>query len=360
MKRRLIEGYWDCTYCGYKKNLGGMDKCPKCGKTRDKDTTFYLEGKYRYVSQKKAVTINWNPNWVCLHCDRLNSADDTKCLSCGAPRTGENLNYFENKEKERYEQNERQEGKERQESQQEDLRSLRISKINMEMLKYFFIGLLSLIFICGIVFLFIPKEKEITVSNVSWERSINVERYQTVKESDWNLPVGARLLYTKEEFSHYDKVIDHYETKTRMVEKESLVGYEEYVVSVKDLGNGHFEEVTDERPVYKKYYETETYQEPVYREVKVNKTKYYYEIDKWLYERTEKANGTNRETYWPDVVLAEDERVSSKSERYYLEGTDKKGEPVYYWMPYEQWVDVKIGKMVKLKVNGFGYAEFAE
>ncbi len=211
-------------------------------------------------------------------------------------------------------------------------------------MKYLLIGLFSILAVAGLIYLFIPKNKDITISQMSWERSIEIERYQTVEESDWNLPSNARLLYSQSEFSHYEKVIDHYETKTREVAKEKLVGYEDYVAGYEDLGNGYFEEIIDSRPVYETYYETESYEEAVYRDEPVYRTKYYYEIDKWLHERTEKSSGIDKEPYWCEVVLASDEKVASEREVYYVDGTDEKGKSYHYSMSYDEWLSVEIGQ----------------
>ena len=96
---RLIEGLWDCAYCGT-KGIGGSKKyCTNCGRTRTKDTTFYMPGQKRYVPEEEARKINRNPDWVCEYCDNLNPDGVSKCLGCGAERGAQTLNYFQNKAK---------------------------------------------------------------------------------------------------------------------------------------------------------------------------------------------------------------------------------------------------------------------
>ena len=63
------------------------------------------------------------------------------------------------------------------------------------------------------------------------------------------MPEEARLQDSRLEFSHYQEVLDHYEQKSRQVEKHRITGYEEYVVGYRDLGNGYFEEITEQRPI---------------------------------------------------------------------------------------------------------------
>lgn len=164
---------------------------------------------------------------------------------------------------------------------------------------------------------------------MSWQRSIDIERYQTVEESDWYLPSGARLQYSQKEFSHYEQVLDHYETKTKKVAHERILGYEDYVSGYRDLGNGYFEEIVSSRPVYETYYEDETYQEPVYRDEPVYRTKYY------------------------------DEKVSIRSEKYYITGLNKKNKSSNILLSFEDWNSVEVGQTVKLKVS-LGYGEIVE
>lgn len=356
MRKRLIEWYWDCKQCGSKKIRGGLRECPNCGKPRDENTTFYPPGEHKYVAPEIAATVNRNPDWICEYCNTLNSDSNTNCTSCGAPRTAQNLNYFENKEEQREEAEELPEVETESKEESSYLELSKILPFNMGILGYALIGLFSLLAVMGMVYLFIPKNKEITITNISWERTIEVQRYQTVDESDWDLPSNARLKYSRQEFSHYQQVLDHYETKTRQVAKQRITDYEEYVVGIQDLGNGYAEEITDTRPVYETYYETETYQEPVYRDEPVYRTKYYYEIDKWLYERTERSSGSDKNVYWPETTLASDERISSKKETYHVTGTDKKGKEKCYSMKHEEWKSIEVGQTVTFQVSAFGDA----
>lgn len=381
MKRRRIEGYWDCKYCSTKKIRGGTTDCPNCGKTRDTDTTFYLEGKHNYVPPKIAAIISRNPDWVCEYCNSLNSDNDKECHACGAPRTTQSLNYFENKRRHQIEaviqefdteEKEKIEDKtEKEDDVSENYNSIYSSlrkklnffknfKFNTETLMCILLGLFSLFAIIGTVYLFAPKEIEISVLEMSWKREIGIERYQTVQESKWYLPEGARILYQRDEIYDYESVFDHNEIKSREVRKTRKVGTEEYLVGMEDLGNGYFDEITETSDVYETYYETETYEEPVYRKEPIFRTKYYYEIDKWLYERTETSSGTDKEPYWCEVILADDERISSKNEFYYVEGVDKKRKSYKYKLKYEEWKDIKVDQKIKLKTSILGDATLVE
>ena len=375
---RLLEGFWDCKYCGTKGIGGSKRQCPNCGKARSDDTKFYLVNpQNRYVPEEKAAKINRNPDWICDYCGQLNSADDTNCVFCGASRTSENLDYFQYQEKQRQKEVEKeaQNSYESSFTEVEDSydfsasrnqsRTTKISNFNIaNFLAYASMPALAIIlivaFIFGIVYLFSPKVYDINVQQLLWERCINVERYQTVEENDWYLPSGARLIETRLEYSHSEQVLDHYETKTREVSKQEITGYETYVSGYRDLGNGYFEEITDTRPIYETVYYTESYEEPVYRYDPVYRTKYYYEIDKWLYERSVKTSGNDASPYWGETNLASDERTSAQSEKYMVKGINlKTDESISFSLSFEEWSSLNVGQNLQVEIS-FGHGKIIE
>ena len=139
------------------------------------------------------------------------------------------------------------------------------------------VGVVALIAL--FVFIFIPREYDVSVVEKTWSRTINLEELRTVEESDWSVPSGGRTLYTQQEIHHHDNVLDHYETKTKTESYQVISGYETHS-SYSNNGNGTFTEHSYKTPIYSTEYRTVTYEEPVYKSVPVYKTKYYYEIDK--------------------------------------------------------------------------------
>lgn len=354
---RIIEGFWNCQYCGETRIRGGSQECPNCGKARDEHTTFELdEANKHYVPEKEAIHISRNPDWICAFCNQLNSSKTMNCKFCGASRTQKSLDYFENKQK----QGKQEQLKTPREETLENKSKLNVQKklhqwTTQKLLKYILLTIGSMLGIALLIFILLPKEQEITIQEMKWKRTISIDKYQTVEESSWILPAGARLKYAQKEFSHYEKVIDHYETKTKQVLKQRIVGYEEYVTGTRDLGNGYFEETTSTRPVYEEYYDTESYEEPVYREEAVYQIKYYYEIDKWIYERSVVTEGKDKKPYWGQTNLKSDEKESSKTESYSIIGLNKKEKKQTVLLSYNDWAILKIGDTVKLKVSlGYG------
>lgn len=367
---RIIEGLWDCKYCDTKEIKGRIRECPNCGKPRDEDTRFYLPAnkqQFNYLNEEEATQVTREPDWLCEFCDSLNSAKNTHCESCGAERTAENLDYFSNIAK----------MEAKKQSHSEDCEDEETSTYNYVENSYYssntkrketnffsknwklfaIVPLIISVVIGAICLIFIPREENITINDIRWERSISIERYKTVEESDWSVPSGGRILYTQQEIAGYEEVFDHYETYSKEVKKERLVGYEDYVVGYQDLGNGYFEEIIDQRPVYETYYETEDYTEAVYRDEPIYKTKYYYEIERWVYERSVKTSGADKNPYWGELNLNSDERESSRTEYYYIAYINEKGKKKELSLKYEQWKELEVGDTVKIKKSLFGTGE---
>ena len=221
------------------------------------------------------------------------------------------------------------------------------------------IGLAIIASIACLIFLLIPKEATLTVTDIDWQRQIEIEEYRTVRESDWSIPAGGRYVSQREEYHHTDHRLDHYETayKTRRV----WVGSHEEVVGYKDLGNGYFEEETRTVDDYED--ETYTEQEPVYVDVPVYETKYTYDIERWVHDHTEKSSGHDHRPYWPDVVLKEQQRTGWSSETYGLtainENVEKK-KSGHYTVSFSDWQNINVGDQIHAKIHFGGYIEILD
>ena len=375
---RIIEGCWDCKYCGSDKIRGSIDICPNCGSPRDKDTRFYMDNPKNYVSEDVAKTINKNPDWLCPYCDSLNSDDINICNSCGSPREDSKDDYFSNKEKKAMTENSEEKmdhlakKSEALEEKNEEIKNLLLnitensqtpvntkkSSVNIKKILSIICAVVLVIgSVIGLTWLLMPKTQTVTIDSVSWERTIDVEEYKTVEESDWSVPTGGRVQYTQQEIQSYRQVLDHYETKTRQVSYEVLDHYEDYVSGYRDLGNGYFEEIMAQRPVYRTEYRTETYEEPVYRSEPVYATKYYYEIDKWVHKEYVKTTGTDKNPVWGTYNYKDNEREGPKTEKYMINVINKKEKISEYKMEYEEWITLNPGDTINIKTYITGKAE---
>lgn len=384
MQNRIIEGVWDCQYCKAVAVRGSLRECPQCGHPRDKDVEFRMDNPRNYVYDEEiAARVRSGPDWVCPACDCLNPATSASCLGCGTMRDATTKDYFQNEaeregrtynkpidkvqvgstsdsyyrpEPERPKKTETPVSWNEDRYYDDDLVSSSYSSSGGSIFKSFISVCLALalVFLCinGLVSCCSPKEISATILEMSWERTVSIDEYKTVRESDWSIPSGGRLVSQSEEFHHNDRVVDHYETKTRTYTEEV---FDHYEYSYRDLGNGYFEEI--KHPVYRNETRTETYQEPVYKNVPVYKTKYVYDIDKWVHKFNKTTSGNDDKPYWSDYVCGKNERVNSRRELYTVLVRDENGDERTYSLSFDQWKQLRIGETVAMKVTIFGSAE---
>lgn len=146
------------------------------------------------------------------------------------------------------------------------------------------------------------REETVTVTGISWEYSVEIEKEVLCEESGWSLPSEAELIKKKREIY-----------RTKYDDEGNFDGYE-------------------------------------YR------TKYYYEILRWKYDRTVTENGDDYEPHFPEYTLAENERVDSERKNHYIHGKNQDGEEVKYTVEKEAWLDVGVGDVLSLEVSFFGNA----
>jgi hypothetical protein len=350
----IREGRWDCQYCGAKAILGRHQACPTCAKSRPEGTKFYMvDDETAVTDQQKIDRANLGADWVCEFCQTSNTADRENCSSCfaargtspsqqakryaagEAPRSGDmDMDYVP---------------PERQQPTQAPKAKRPAWLIPA--------GIGALLFLCLCLCLAVfafgrPQQAEATVTQTLWERTVQVEAFETVVEEDWSVPSGGRTLSQREEIHHYDQVLSHYETGERQVSEQVQVGTNTYVCGQEDLGNGFFRDIQCTDPVYETQYRTESYQEPVYLSVPVYQTKYSYEIDKWIVKRTERADGDSYQPAWPTINLRAGEREGARQERYTVVFTTADGQTYSQEMSLAEWQTFERGMGVELTISG--------
>mgnify|MGYP003295666652 CR=1 FL=1 len=92
-------------------------------------------------------------------------------------------------------------------------------------------------------------------------------------------------------------------------------------------------------------------EQPVY------KTKYYYEIERWLHKENLKTSGSDQNPYWYKYTYKDKEREGSKSEKYSVVVKTEKDKIKTYDLKYDEWISLKNGQTLKLKVHIGGNAE---
>ena len=341
MAKRIVEGLWDCAYCGTKA-IGGLTKhCPCCGHPQDEGTTFYLGTRKNYLESELAAEYGQGPDWVCPYCGSLNRIRFKYCAGCGAAKESAEDDYFTSKEK-----------KKKQDSVSEALQNEQKQAPKKSTPKKRLPLVLALIalFFVTLLIVFWPRNYTGEVRATAWAREIDIEAYRTVQESDWTVPDGGRVYNQRSEIHHYRQVLDHYETRTRRVSEQVYDG-EETHTSYTNNGDGTFSEETWTTPRYRTEYHTETYQEPIYRDEPVFATKYYYEIERWVTDREEKSEGADSTPYWPQYTLASNERTGFIGEAYTI-SIYVKDKRYSVSLPLEWWETFKSGDTVDITVSG--------
>ena len=349
MARRIVEGLWDCPYCDTRA-IGGLTKsCPCCGHPQDTDTKFYLGTEKKYVEEELAAQYGQGPDWVCPYCKSLNRIRFQYCAACGAPKEESEDSYFTSREKEDAAKEAKEAKIAAMAGTNTDTGKAQDSGSGGGKKPILLIAILLAI-VGLLVFHFWPRNYETQISTAAWERSVDIEALRTVQESDWTIPAGGRQTGSRLEVHHYVQVLDHYETRSRQVSEQVYDGEETYT-TYSDNGDGTFSEETHSRPKYRTEYRTEYYEEPVYRNDPVFETKYYYDIDRWITDRTEKSSGADIEPYWPEVTLAENEREGQRYEVYnVVVKSEDKSYTVY--LPFDWWSELKAGDKVEITVSG--------
>lgn len=196
---------------------------------------------------------------------------------------------------------------------------------------------------------------DITVKQLSWQRTVEVEELRTLEESDWYVPSGGRLISSRPEIRSYREVFSHYEKRSRMVPERVQTGTrnERYVCgsTTKNKGNGQFEVETTYCnrwvPEYSTGYRQEQYDEPIYDRVPVYDTRYYYEIDRWVTNRHDPASGRT-DPHWPTVKLGDKQRIGDeRSEEYTVVLADNEGRRFTRTVDLPTWSRLSGGKVLK-------------
>ncbi len=346
----IREGRWDCKYCGSTGIRGSSIACPACGHVRDKDVKFYLPEESEEVLDARLLErARAGVDWLCAFCGTSNTATTENCRQCGASHEDSNQKQIE-----------------RTYTMDQVPRSAKaaatpapapapVAAPKRGGPPIIAIIAVILLFLVGLgAWLVWPRTAEMAVIGYSWERTAAIEEFQTVVEEGWDVPSGGRTLRQRQEVFGYTQVLAGYETRTREVSERVQVGTETYTCGQRDLGNGFFEDVECNRPIYETRYRTETYEEPIYNAVPILRPYYTYEIDRWVVVDTRRSAGSNHNAQWPDTSLREGQRAGRRTERYVvvLENGQRKRFDVE--VTQAQWDRLSEGQRVNVQVDAFG------
>lgn len=401
-RHHTVEGYWDCSYCGRKEIKGRQKSCPECGHARDASVKFYTKeidashaiSREEFERQKdeakrnsRSSSANYDgeqkahegpslysreegegrgdahdsanaSDWLCDYCGSYNPATTNVCSSCGATREMTKGETYAEKQGV-YARTYDARGnlvKERDLSARAKVTpEVQAAGTGPNWLRLGAIALGVIAIIALVTMLFAPKTRDLEVAGFAWERTIAVERLETVNESDWELPSEGRLSHSEREIRRYDQVLDHYEDVPYEVSERVLDHYENYTTTV-DNGDGTFDVEEHSEPVYRTEYRTEYRSTPIYRDVPVYDTKYYYEIERWVHARDVTTSEEDHEPYWGEVELSGpvgehgtgQEREGARTGTYWVMDTDGQS----YKADEDYWNGLELGMKEKVQVNG--------
>lgn len=337
-------GRWDCPVCNTKGNLGPDKHCVSCGSPRPKNVKFYLANDSEIVQDEKRIQeAKSGADWVCSYCGAHNKALKTHCHSCGNDREADDgdeslkqkINYTDGR-------NDKKTSPPPPASQKKSPnKSSKAVTAKPKVSKKAKIGCLGAIGTAIFVFILtlFSSDIEVTVTDFEWQRSITMEKYAKVIEEDWRIPSGGEKISEYKAVHHYDKVPDGTETKTRTVKEK--VGTERVKVGEKDLGNGYFEDVYEDRPVYET--REETYEVTKYRKEPVYITKYKYSIYKWTKDGTYETGEKNKNPFWSEKAHLGNKnyREKKREEKYFVYVKTPDGEIHKEEVSLKKWETIK-------------------
>lgn len=258
MAEPVYEMLWDCPRCGTEKLLGLSHRhCPSCGAPQDPSTRYFPSDEDK-IAVEDHVFHGRDLN--CANCESPNSAAAKHCVNCGAPMGDDDAAVGL---------------VDVQEEAPEPPPPPR--RRGCGVLGAAGLALLALVVVGVVVTCFWTRQETLEVAGHAWARQVEVERYARVDDSAWcdGMPSGAMSVRRSEKKRSTKKIADG----------------EDCRVVKKDQGDGTFTEITECTPRYR--------EEPVYD------AWCEYEVEKWVHDHWETAEGSGLTPApaWPTVDI---------------------------------------------------------
>lgn len=279
MEEKAYEMLWDCEFCGNKKLLGKTHRfCPGCGAPQNPKKRYFPSDEDKVLAKDHEY---FGADKVCPHCKAAVSARMKFCSQCGGGMDGAASVRRVGEP----------EAKPAPAAASGGGGKSGFGKV---------VAVLAVVVIAGIglsmALRSCKKAVVLSVAGHSWVRQVPVERYESVRRSDWcgEMRSGAYNIERRSEAKEDRQVEDGQTCKTVKT----------------DQGDGTF--------VEKEECETR------YRTEKVYADKCRYSVDDWHAVRTEKKSGQSlgEAPSWPPVRLAREgdcrgcEREGARAETY--------------------------------------------
>lgn len=294
-----FEMLWNCGSCGTAELLGVTHRhCPNCGAAQDPKARYFPPAGNE-VATKGHVFVG--KDRICKACNTPGAANIKFCGSCGCPTDGNSeveLIKDGHSKKNSSAQDAQQKQLHRQQQQQQQ-KGAAARKLNIK-----FLAGLGVAILLGLASFIVTFEKEVIVTDHSWERSIEVEAFREVSESSECSAVPSSGKVTRR----------YQDQRSRQVSDGQECSESCSTVRV-DHGDGSFGTENQCNTVCSAKYRTEYYTVSMCA----------YDIGRWVVARTERTSGRlAQEPKWPIISLAKSkgkygmERSGTKSEHYEL------------------------------------------
>lgn len=367
VEKIIREGSWICPNC-QTKNRGAKETCDACGAVRGNVQFLYEEDGQVVTDAAERAKATAGPDWICAFCGNSNAFDRPTCQSCSAARSEGTLRQV----KEATVKGGEGLAKRQVSPHATVAPDVRIEPVKAPLPLWFkagcviaVLGLLALVGLQSLSF-----EDTMTVVGKEWRRAIQVMQYQTCREGGWRgeLPAGAREIRRQEKIRSYRDVLIGYQTVEETYTERQQVGTRKVKKGVRDLGNGRFEEIWDDEPIYRDVQKTRTVQKPQYRKEPVYDTWIEFDIDRWKDIGPAVAQGTTDEPRWPETGAAAhprdivgEKREGAREESYKVTFKSDKDGKTYVVdklgqqpLSYEAFRRLQPGDQHKVIISGLG------
>jgi hypothetical protein len=363
------EGKWRCARCST-ANLGRHLNCQTCGVKRAEDVEFFLEDEAQAISDAELLRqANAGADWICRYCGGNNRAFAAQCSSCGSVRTDEDKQLIEETRgvgdwSEAAQTAARNAA--RQQSFQQSFQQTQSKKsfFSSRLFKFALLGAsgLAVIFVAlfaGLLYIAsLSYATEVEVTGLEWTRTVAAEEYKTVTETAWEgeLPPDARVQSSERALHHTEKVADGTRSVPETYTEQVSDGTETYNCGRTSKKNGYFEDKTCTRTKYKSVTRTRNRTETVYKDVPVYRTRYNYQIEKWVTVDEKTTSGTDFNPQWAAVPTDKTHRAGKRTENYVLLCKELGGanKPHKIELTAENWSNFINGERLSGKKDIFG------
>lgn len=369
--------YWDCV-CGENHILGKEKECPKCGRPR---TACYVDENAPDITDpEELATTGVGPDWTCSACGTINAHSQTTCRNCGGGKDdfGKDhlvIHYALGKEpnsspgKQRYVptpgwttdsvppavRSTPEPARSTTSLRSTSTRRTRPNASGTPSSGGGF-GCLAFVIVIAVVvgyFIFRPYNVDARVSGFHWERTITIQKYSWVADSNQSgFPAGSRNQRSAWEVVGNHQVQTGVDHKTRQASRRVADGED---CSYTDNGDGSASRSCTTR--YTTEYYQEEYDVPVYETVDDYGMVYYFEIQRWVFARSLPTAGNDREPYWAEYTLAttgDPEREGGRSQLYQIIYTDSEGKTYIRNVDYDEWIGYNPNARYTLTLNSLG------